>query len=99
MLFPLEYQDIKYFKYTRSSTTTSTNNVPKGIKFIPPPIPLRIPEKKVLEHGQYMNVMLRMNPADDQSSKYKKTIPFFKDGTPEEYVQWTKHFNSVTCKD
>jgi hypothetical protein len=42
-----------------------------------------------------MNITLRTNPADDQSSKYKKDIPFFKDGTPEEYVQWTTHLESV----
>jgi hypothetical protein len=71
-------------------------NVPKGIKFIPPPIPLCVPKTMVLEHSQYVHVTLRMNPADENSSKYKKDIPFFKDGTPDEYLQWMKHFDSVT---
>jgi hypothetical protein len=73
----------------------TTYNSPKGIKFIPPPIPLRVPETKVLRHGDYMNVQLRANPNDADSSKYKMDIPFFKDGTPEEYVQWTTHLESV----
>jgi hypothetical protein len=55
--------------------------------FVPPPIPLRVPETKVLKHGDYMNVQLRTNPNDTDSSKYKMDIPFFKDGTPEECVQ------------
>jgi hypothetical protein len=42
-----------------------------------------------------MNIMLRMNPVDENSSKYKKDMYFYKDGTPEEYCQWMKNLDSV----
>jgi hypothetical protein len=70
--------------------------VPKGIKFIPPPTPFHVPEKRVVEHGQHMNATLvRTNPADENLSKCKKDIPFFKDGNPEECLQWMQNLDSV----
>jgi hypothetical protein len=99
-VIPFEISRSQVLSIKRSSTNTSTmalvTNILKGIKFIPPPTPLHIPETKVLEHGQqHMNVTLRTNPVDKNSSKYKKDIPFLKDGTPEEYLQWMHRLDSV----
>ena len=83
MLFP-KTMLTKPFITTKSQT-----------KFIPPPIALAVPAVKALEKGQYMTVELRSNPAAANSAKYKKDIPFYKDGTPEEFLIWQANMESV----
>lgn len=65
---------------------------------IPPPVPL-VPDKPktVLAKGSYLSMELLSSPGVDGSSKFKKDVAFFKDGTPEEYLDW--HDNLMLVLD
>ena len=66
-----------------------------GKRYIAPPVPLRKPEAKLLAKGTYLNIELLANPDEEHSPKYKKDVPFFSDGTPEEYLAWVENLDSV----
>ena len=60
-----------------------------------PPIALERPVKKELEKGDYLTYKLRNDPADPQSPGYELTIPYFRDGTPEQFLRFRKNLNKV----
>jgi hypothetical protein len=60
-----------------------------------PPIALERPVKKELEKGDYLTYKLRNDPADPQSPGYELTIPYFRDGTPEQFLRFKKNLNKV----
>ena len=62
---------------------------------IEPPIPLDSPVKKELEKGEYLTYKLRNDPTDNSSGAYELTIPFFRDGTPEQFLRFRKNLNKV----
>jgi hypothetical protein len=51
-----------------------------------PPIPLDRPVKRELEKEDYLVYKLRNNPADPTSGGYDLTIPYFRDGTPGQFL-------------
>jgi hypothetical protein len=53
------------------------------------PIPLDRPAKRKLEKGDYLVYKLRNDPADDL------TIPYFREGTPEHFLQFRKIIQKV----
>jgi hypothetical protein len=54
-----------------------------------PPIPLDCPVKRQLEKGDYLVYKLRNDPADPTSGGYDDlTIPYFRDGTPEQFLRF-----------
>lgn len=59
------------------------------------PIPLERPEKKSLSKEQYLTFKLRSNPAEADSTTYELTVPFFKDGTPEEVLDFVRDVRRV----
>ena len=61
-----------------------TRNASNG--FLPPPIPLDCPEPKELEKDQYMTFKLKTNPASRNSAEYSLNVPYFRDGSPEEWL-------------
>jgi hypothetical protein len=56
---------------------------------IPPPIPLVAEKTKTaLTKGSYLTMELSSSPGVAGSPTFKKDIAFFKDGTPEDYLEW-----------
>lgn len=60
-----------------------------------PPIPLDRPLKRELEKGDYLVYKLRNDPADPTSGGYDLTIPYFRDGTPEQFLRFRKNLLKV----
>eukprot|EP00957_Ditylum_brightwellii_P166100 12645821-Ditylum_brightwellii.AAC.1 len=49
-------------------------------------IPFKRADVKPLEHGQFHTYKLRTTPADPTPPLYKLSLPFFKEGSPEEWI-------------
>eukprot|EP00957_Ditylum_brightwellii_P013540 1020815-Ditylum_brightwellii.AAC.1 len=45
-------------------------------------------EPRNLERGQFHTYKLRTTPADATSPVYKLSVPFFDEGTPEEWIKF-----------
>ena len=69
----------------------------KSVPRIVPPIPLEKPEKKPLAKGEYHTYKLRANPTETTSPTYELSVPFFSNGTCEEYMKFRTNFDKV-CK-
>ena len=74
------------------SSLTGAN---KTSRFIPPPIPLRKDEPEQLLKGTYLSMELKSNPDNDDSPTFKKDVVYFKDGTPEEFLDWEENLTMV----
>ena len=75
-------------------------NIPKkhsNIKsgFLPPPIPFEKPKKATLGKEDYLAMKLRSNPADEKSGLYDLVVPYFHNGTAEEWFGFTKNLANV----
>eukprot|EP00957_Ditylum_brightwellii_P209467 15361887-Ditylum_brightwellii.AAC.1 len=51
-------------------------------------IPFPRPEPRNLEKGQYHTYKLHTTPTDATSPVYELSIPFFDEGTPEEWIKF-----------
>eukprot|EP00957_Ditylum_brightwellii_P032550 2466374-Ditylum_brightwellii.AAC.1 len=51
-------------------------------------IPFPRPEPRNLERGQFYTYKLRTTPTNATLSVYKLSIPFFDEGTPEEWIKF-----------
>eukprot|EP00957_Ditylum_brightwellii_P017947 1352105-Ditylum_brightwellii.AAC.1 len=51
-------------------------------------IPFPRPEPRNLERGQFHTYKLRTTPADATLPVYELSIPFFDEGTPEEWIKF-----------
>eukprot|EP00957_Ditylum_brightwellii_P144561 11011873-Ditylum_brightwellii.AAC.1 len=51
-------------------------------------IPFLRPEPRNLEKGQYHTYKLCTTPADATSPVYELSVPFFDEGTPEEWIKF-----------
>ena len=56
--------------------------------FLPPPILLERPEPKELEKDDYMTFKLKTNPASRNIAEYSLNVPYFRDGSPEEWLKF-----------
>ena len=74
---------------------SSLNGANKTSRFIPPPIPLRNDEPEQLLKGTYLSMELKSNPDDDDSPTFKKDVVYFKDRTPEEFLDWEENLTMV----
>eukprot|EP00957_Ditylum_brightwellii_P032070 2431733-Ditylum_brightwellii.AAC.1 len=63
-------------------TTTKQSNLDVKRAFIL----FQRPAPRQLERGQFHAYKLRTTPADPTSPLYKLSVPFFDDGTPEEWI-------------
>ena len=52
-----------------------------------PPIPFEV-EKKETKTSDYHEFKIKTNPTDCKSPTYIKLIPYFENGTPEEYLKF-----------
>ena len=71
---------------TQSLPVDTTYASRRAKQFIPPPIPFERPPRQELKKDQQLTVTLRSNPTDPHSQTYNMTIPFFRHGTPEEWL-------------
>ena len=63
--------------------------------FLPPPIPLERPENKALQKDEYLVMKLRSIPNKSTSPVYELNVPYFKDGTPEDWMKFLANFKKV----
>ena len=49
-------------------------------------IPLDRPQARVYGKNEVLSLKLRSNPANESSQTYELTVPFFRSGTPEEWL-------------
>jgi hypothetical protein len=72
---------------TVASTTTK--------RYVSPAIGLDRPARKKLHKDECLTFKLRSNPADEQSTTYELTIPYFTSGTPEELLLFIKSVRKI----
>eukprot|EP00957_Ditylum_brightwellii_P131003 9992977-Ditylum_brightwellii.AAC.1 len=53
------------------------------------------PELRNIERGQFHTYKLRTTPADATYAIYKLSIPFFDEGTPEEWIKFQRGLAAV----
>eukprot|EP00957_Ditylum_brightwellii_P046033 3492455-Ditylum_brightwellii.AAC.1 len=53
------------------------------------------PTPRQLKRGQFHMYKLCTTPADATSPTYKLSIPFFKEGTPEEWIKFQRELQAV----
>ena len=70
----------------QSKATNTFQSKKMGKNFVPPPIPFERPPRKELKKDQQLTVTLRSTPTDPSLQTYQMTIPFFRSGTPEEWL-------------
>ena len=58
-------------------------------------IPFRRADPKPLERGQFHTYKLRTTPADPTSPTYELSIPFFEEGSPEEWILFRRGLTAV----
>jgi len=63
----------------------------KGRRQIVLIVPLQRPEKKDLTKGDYVTLKCKTRPGDPNSATYGLPIPYFKSGTPEEFLKWKRN--------
>lgn len=61
----------------------------------PPPIPFERPEARKLGKDECLMYKLRTDPENEESAKYDLTIPFFKSGTCEQYLNFARDLSKV----
>ena len=63
--------------------------------FAPPPIPLERPEAKELEKDDYVSLKLKTVPRSSTSAEYSLNVPYFRSGTPEEWLKFMTNMERV----
>eukprot|EP00957_Ditylum_brightwellii_P013611 1027016-Ditylum_brightwellii.AAC.1 len=76
-------------KTAPTSTQQSNLDVKQAVIAFPRPTPRR------LERRQFLTYKLRTPPADTTSPIYKLFIPFFNEGTPEEWIKFRLGLQAV----
>ena len=64
-------------------------------KVIVPPIPLEQPDSKEMKKGTFITIELKSMPAAKNSQVYKREVPYFEQGTPEEFIDWLTGLEAV----
>ena len=79
-----------------TTPTPKTTKNPTTKRFVSPAIGLDRPAlKDKLNKTQCLTFKLRSTPADENSSTYELTVPFFRSGTPEELLLFIKSLKKV----
>ena len=63
--------------------------------FLPPPILLDCLEPKELEKDQYMTFKLKTDPGSRNSAEYSLSVPYFRDGSPEEWLKFVMNLKRL----
>ena len=69
---------------------------PKSKSLVSPPIPFEKPERK-LKKEDHATLKLRSIPNDANSAAHEASMPHFKDGTPEELLEFFDQFDQVVA--
>ena len=70
-----------------------SSKTPAG--FAPPPIPLERPVTKELEKDDYVSLKLKTVPRSSTSAEYSLNVPYFRSGTPEEWLKFLTNMERV----
>ena len=84
---------VQRMKVVPKKDKVSNNDRKTG--FLPPPIPLERAEAKKLQKDDYLVMKLRSIPNKATSPVYELNIPYFKDGTSEEWFKFLENFKKV----
>ena len=60
-----------------------------------PPVPLERSEKKQPAKGEFLTMKCRTLPTEANSPTYDVTIPYFRSGTPEEWLRFRSNLDKV----
>ena len=63
--------------------------------FPPPPIPLERSAYKDLQKDDYLTMKLRSIPNKSNSPVYELNVPYYKDGTPEEWLKFLVNLKKI----
>ena len=63
--------------------------------FAPPPIPFERPAVKELGKDDYVTLKLKTVPRSASSAEYSLNVPYFRSGTPEEWLKFQKNLRRV----
>ena len=80
---------------TPSIPTPKTTQGQTTKRLISAAVGLQRPAQKELSKDKYLTFKLRSNPADEHSTMYELTVPFFSSGTPEELLDFIKNVEKV----
>jgi hypothetical protein len=75
--------------------SSNNNNTKASRKVIVPPIPLECPEWKEFQKGNFITIELKSMPTNKNSQVYKREVPYFDQGTPEEFIDWLTGLEAV----
>ena len=59
------------------------------------PIPLEMAKKPPLDKGKFMTFKLKTSPGKSGSTTYDLSVPFFRNGTSEEFLQLVQYLDKV----
>ena len=76
------------------TSTTTPKNTP-GKRFHHPVIGLERPPPVTLQKGEYVILKCRTIAGDVTSPTYDLPVPYFKTGTPEEFLNWRKNLSKA----
>lgn len=69
--------------------------VPASRRCEPPPVPFEVPATPDHPKERYVSFHLLSNPSNAESKDYKFPVLIFKDGTPQELLDWQVDFEKV----
>jgi len=76
-------------------STNYYSPISNGRRQIVPIVPLQRPEKKDLTEGNYVTLKRKTRPGDRDSATFHLPIPYFKSGTPKEFLKWKRNVEKV----
>ena len=86
-LFLSTHHLLLFFAMTGQSKAVDVLQQRKVAKnFVPPWIPFERPPRQELKKDQQLTVTLQLTPTNPTSQTYQMTIPFFRSGTPEQWL-------------
>jgi hypothetical protein len=78
-----------------SKQAVNGSNKKTSGRHIVPVIPLARVKKPELIKGEYIVIKCRTNPSDSSSPTYDLPLPYFKTGTPEEFLTWLVNYEKA----
>jgi len=83
-------------RFTSAAANALQTSGNARLRYPPPPVPLVVPEPKVLKKSDMLKVDLKTHPEDPTSTDtYSISVRFFDHGTPQEWIDFLKSFRQV----
>ena len=67
----------------------------KGKREVPPPISMERPKAKTLSKGEYIRMNLTATTGAEKDTSYTVDVPYFKNGTPEEWFLFLQMLDRI----